>query len=811
MKSLYRSALLLGAFFSYFSLLAQTTTLKGRVVDQSDGESLEFANVALLRSADSTVVTGGMTDLKGQFEFDASQGDYLFRVGFIGYTSYFEQVSLGQKNTYNFGLIKLVSDTEDLDEVLVEGVTSMFESDIDKRRYNVENSIVAEGATASELLATLPSIQVDEEGSITMRGSGNVLIYINGRPSNLSGENTEAILSQFPANSIKEVELITNPSSRYDAAGVGGIINIILKKNERRGFNGQVNASIGTRDKYAGGLVLNYGTEKFNFFGSYNYQNRKRFRKSEGERFSFLDGASPLLDQDSYNEEVEVSHLIRGGLDYTLSEGSVLGFYVQGNMNEEVEEETLNQRSINSQGGLDSLYVRNADEDEDGHNFETGLTFSWEIDSTGHKLYSSLSYANDGRTQVDTYEQLFYDETMQEVPEKRLVQLNDRPRSSELYIFQVDYEKPFGKNSKLEAGLKGTFGTWERSQEFFNGDQLSDFELVRNDTISDQFDFSEDVYAAYLIYRNKLGKLGYQLGLRGEATRTLGVQARKDLEVENNYFNLFPSVYFSYTLQEEEELTANYSKRISRPGIWHLAPLYYVSDLLNVRTGNPYLNPEFTDSYELGYMKGWEKWLLNATVYHRYSTDIISRITRINDDNVTVQTRENINTRSSSGLELINQFQFTDWMDVTLTGNLFYSVVKGDNLQEGFDNSNLSWTVSLLSNMAVPRVLNVQVQGNYRGPIVLPQGEIKPFWGINVGLRKDVIKKKGTISLNLSDVFDVREFIIHTEDPRFLQDRRFKWETRILTLSLTYRFGGFKEKKNGRDRGAGGGDEDGDF
>lgn len=800
-----------GVFFLPFSVFSQTITLKGRVEDQSDGKELEFANVAILRTSDSTVVTGTMTDLKGQFEFEASSGDYLFRVGFIGYKTYFERVSLGQKDHLNFGAIKLESETEDLDEILVEGVTSMFESDIDKRRYNVENSIVAEGATAAELLATLPSIQVDEEGSISMRGSGNVLIYINGRPSNLSGENTEAILSQFPANSIKEVELITNPSSRYDAAGVGGIINIILKKNERQGFNGQVNTSIGSRRKYAGGLILNYGTEKVNFFTSYNYQNRKRFRKSDGKRYTSLTNASPLLDQDSYNEEVEKSHLIRGGFDFAMQEGKVLGFYAQGNLNEEVEEETLNQRSINSSGGLDSLYVRNATEDEDGHNFETGLTYSWDIDTAGHKFYASISYANDGRNQLDSYEQLFYNETMQEVPENRLVQVNDRPRSSDLYIFQADYERPFGKKSKIEAGIKGTFGEWERSQEFFHGDFDTDFDLVRNDTISDLYNFSEDVYAAYLIYRNKVGKFGYQVGLRGEGTRTLGVQERKDLVVENNYFNLFPSVYFSYTLKEEEEFSANYSRRISRPGIWHLAPLYYVSDLLNIRTGNPYLNPEFTDSYELGYMKGWEKWLLNTTVYHRYSTDIISRITRINDDNVTIQTRENINNRSSTGLEVINQFQFAKWMDATLTGNLFYSVVKGDNLQEGFDNSNLSWTVSLLSNMAIPNLFNVQVQGNYRGPIVLPQGEIKPFWGINMGLRKDVLRKKGTVSLNLSDIFNSREFIINTEDPRFSQDRVFKWETRILTLSLTYRFGGFKEKRNGRDRQRGGGEEDVEF
>ncbi len=778
----------------------QSIIIKGTVEDQNDGSPLAFANVMLLDPVDSSMVKGAMTNLKGEFDLSGEPGDFIFRVRFVGFRHFEKVISLGREPEINLGKIALSAKENDLEEVLVEGVASMFESDIDKRRYNVENSIVAEGATASELLATLPSIQVDEEGSISMRGSGNVLIYINGRPSNLSGENTEAILSQFPANSIKAVELITNPSSRYDASGAGGIINIILKKNERNGLNGQANVSAGTRDKYAGGLVLNYGTEKANYFSTYNYQNRRRFRKAEGRRVTSIAGASPVLDQDAYNEEVETSHLIRGGADFHLSDNSELGFYAQGNLNQEDEEETLNQRSLNAQGGLDSLYVRESTEAVTGDNLEFGLTYNLEMDTLGQSLYASFSYAKDSRNQVDNYIQYFFNSEREEVPENRLLQVNDRPRGSELYIVQLDYERPFSDDGTIEAGLKGTFGSWERSQEFFQGDVNSDFEPVKNDTISDGYNFHEDVYAAYLIYKNKMGKLGYQLGLRGEYTETLGLLESRGIRVVNNYFNLFPSIYFDYTIRKEEELTLNFSRRISRPGIWHLAPLYYVSDLLNVGRGNPYLQPEYTNSYEIGYMKGWENWLLNATIYHRNSTDIITRITRLYDNNVTVQTRENINTRNSSGLELINQFQFNNWFDATLTGNLFYSQVKGENIQEGFNNSNMSWTVSLLSSMAIPEILSVQVQGNYRGPIILPQGEIEPFWGLNVGLKKEIFDKKGVVSLNVSDVFNQRIFRIKTQDSRFTQDRVYNRETRIGTLSFTYRFGGFKEKRNERRR-----------
>jgi len=604
MKNYLKIKLVFIFFFISYSGYGQTITLKGKVVDDQSGSPLEFANIALLDPTDSTVVTGGMTDLDGTFDFTANPGTYLFRVGFIGYDSYFENVSLGKRTQHNFGNIRLESNATNLEEVTVQGVVSMFESDIDRRRYNVENSIVAEGATASELLSTLPSIQVDEEGSISMRDSGNVMIYINGRPSNLSGDDTEAVLAQFPASSIQTVELITNPSSRYDASGVGGIINIILKKNQNLGFNGQINAAAGTRDKYTAGINLNYGTDKFNIYSSYNYQNRRRYRKSDETRITNLPNASPILDQDSYNEEVDISHLLRGGIDYHPTDKSTLGLYAQGNFGKEDAFEVLNQRSMASSAQLDSLYVRDITEKEKSDNFETGLNYTINLDSAGHRFYTSFSYARDNRNDNEHYIQRFFNPSNKEVPAKKLAQVNGRHSNSTFYIFQADYEKPLGNSSTLEAGLKGTFGSWNRGQEFLQGDENSDFELIRNDTISDVFDFKEDVYAAYLIYRGKAQNIGYQAGLRGEYTETLSRQETQGTRVPINYFNLFPSLYLSYTLGDEEELTANYSRRISRPNMWGLSPLYRVDDLLNVSVGNPYLRPEFTDSYEIGYMKG---------------------------------------------------------------------------------------------------------------------------------------------------------------------------------------------------------------
>jgi len=794
---------------SSFDAFAQEIRVKGKVMDGKRELALEFANIALLSPMDSALVTGGMSDLDGSFEFSTSGGDYILRVGFIGYLEFYEKITLASnKNSVNLGTIILEEDAQNLDEVVVEGVSSMFESDIDKRTYNVENSIVAEGQTASQLLSTLPSIQMDDEGGITMRGSGNILIYINGRPSNLSGDDAESILSQFPANSIKSVELITNPSSRYDATGVGGIINIVLKKNEKTGFNGQVNASIGTREKYQAGINLNYGTEKANFYASYNWQDRRQRENGERSRNNYLNGFSPRLAQVQDGYEVEKTHLIRAGVDYNISDSGLFGVYFQGNFDDEVEYADITQRNLSENGSLDSSSMRVNDELSKSGNYEGGINYTWDIDSIGQKLYTSLSYSYDNREQTEFYKQEFIDANGNSEPAKRLTQTNERPRTSNLYVAQLDYEKPFRNGASIETGLKATIGNWQWSQQFAQGDEFSDFTPIVVDSLSDTFDFDERVYAAYFTYRNTKGKFGYQVGLRGEYTETLGETVRNSESIPNNYFNVFPSAFLSYTIAPENELTLNYTRRISRPSIWDLAPIYRVRDQYNFSIGNPYLQPEFTDSYEVGYMKGWDKYLLNATVYHRYSTDVETRITILTDDNVAIQSRQNADTKASTGFELINQIQVFNNLDATLTGNLFYSKINAENISEDFSNENFSWTLNLLTNWLIPNWFSLQVQGNYRGPIILPQGQIEPQYSLNMGLRKDILNGKATVSVNVSDIFNTRNFRITTNNPRFDEKRVFQWETRVGTLAFTYRFGGFKEESGGNNSRREGGDDD---
>ncbi|MGY6560162.1 MAG: TonB-dependent receptor domain-containing protein [Nitritalea sp.] len=778
---------------AWFPLSAQEVLLRGKVFDATTEEALPFASVRLLSAMDSMLVKGVTTELDGSFQFRSIPGSYVLSIGFIGYEAHERTLEVGSRER-RLGSIQLQPITENLDEVVVRGVTSGFSSDIDKRVYQVENSVLAEGANASELLNTLPSVQVDENGGISMRGSGNILIYINGRPTNMSSEETENILAQFPANSIKDVELITNPSARYDAQGVGGIINIVLKKDARLGLNGQANASIGTRDKYQAGFNLNYGYERFLFNLSYTMQQREIFELSESLRFTPGGRVSPFLDQDFDTRNRNTNHLVNFTLDYQLGEAATLSAFSRFSRNARDRSRIYEQRHQNMERLQDSLFVRTLTEDQFADNIELGSSLDWQIDSLGQKLFASMSFAHTRQERIEWFDQRFFNPFDVEDPSRLQDQIYERPIRSNLWISQLDYTRPLPGDGRLEAGLKGTFSFFRPSQRFEQLD-LTTGSFVVNDTITNTFDFDEWVIGAYSSYQRAWGDFSYQVGLRLEQTFTRGEEGVSGKRYTQEYLSWFPSAYLRYTLGEENALLLNYSRRINRPSWSQFAPFYNAQDLLNTRLGNPELLPEFTDSYELGFEKGWERWLLSSTLYHRRTQQAMTRVFGLLENNGVVQLQENAAFQQDTGLELINQVQPLAVLDMTLTGNFFYTRLDGTNIQEELENSAFTWSVNLLGNWGIPRVGTLQFMADYRGPVVLPQGRVDPIWGINLGIRREVLKGKGTISLNVTDILNTRIYRVVTEDVRFSQTRLFNMETRIGTLAFTYRFGGFKSKE----------------
>jgi iron complex outermembrane recepter protein len=761
------------------------------VLEQPEGLPLPFANIVLLSPTDSDKVAGVNTDVNGRFEISTQPGTYILWASFIGFQSHYEVLTIPVGET-RIKSIRLKPETQYLEEVSVEAAATLFSSDFEKKVFQVDQVAVAEGGSAIDLLETLPSVQVSEEGGLSLRGSGDILIFINGRQTSLSANDAESILQQFPANAIESIELITNPSSRYDAAGVGGIINIVLKKGQMKGLNGQFNSSVGSNHKYQTGINLNYRTDKVNYFAQYNYQYRQFWQLGETNRENFSADAAPIFLQDFNTTNFNQDHSVRLGMDWDLTESSMLGVFVNSNFSPRVRERIYNTQFLSSPTLRDRAFLRNLDENQIGINHEMGLSYSKDFKDTSKLFFLATASVDDVR-RTEFFEQFDYDQAGNPLTENSLFQEFNRPRYTAQGILQLDYEKPIGSDARLDMGLKSTLRHFEREQWLLSGAQPTDI-LQLDPIVSDTFTFSEDVHAAYINFRNRWGKWGLQSGLRAEYTFTTGESTEGD-PIINNYLSWFPSAYIDRKLGKEGALMINYSRRISRPSVGALAPLFNVQDPFNLRLGNPFLQPAFTDNFELGYSDRFKNVFSSMTLFYRHTTNNLSRIFQPGPEGAIVMTWINAAENRNTGLEWVNQFSFGNNLDATFTANAFYADVRATTQDGDVQNTNFSWTMTLLTNYRIPKIMNVQFNGSYRGPIVLPQGEIDPIFYLNVGLRREIMKGQGTVSLALTDIFGTQIFRIATEATGFAQKRMFNRETQILTVGFTYRFKGFKTRQ----------------
>ncbi len=772
--------------------------LAGTVKDSTTGQPLEFAQAALMK-ADSSLVTGSITDASGNFQLASSETGKLFiRLSYVGYENAWQPIFLNE-GMNQLGTLSLTPSSSQLQGVEISAGALVARTDGEKRIFNVENMTVAEGGTALQVLETLPSVQVDNEGNLSLRGSGNILILVDGKPTNLSGEDASIILQQYPASLIKEVELITNPSARYDAEGVGGIINIVLKQKRAPGINGQVNASVGTGNKYTGGVILNYRKNKLNLNTSYSWQSRESWRSSEGFR-EMLNTPTPLiLNQNDRNENRQVSHLIRTGLDYQISQASSARVFANFNIRNSDSEGISNSLIFSSLNQPDSILVRESNGTDERSNLEFGVSYNWQSEN-GSKLSTLASWTFDQRNDFDEISQLFYFSTLDETPRRDMSQIYERPFANQQGVFQLDFERKLSETRRYEVGFKSNIRMDEREQTFQVFDAFTN-QFVADDFISNEFSYHEQIHAAYAIFRDKFGKFSYQAGLRGELTLTESYQPKIDSTYNYDYFRLFPSIFLGYDLGSNQNIQFSYSRRIRRPWSGSLVPFMVVQDQYNYRSGNPYLKPEFTDNLELNYNKSWTTFTLNAGIFHRYTTNGLSRLV-VPFGDATLVSWENADTRNSTGVELVNNFNFSRNLNARLTGNVFRSSVTAQSNGSTFSNDRVSWSLNMMGNYNIPKYFSTQVIAFYQGPIVVPQGEILPVFALNLGFRRNVMNNQGTISLNVNDVFNTRRFALKTENDTFYLEREFNFDSRVVTVAFTYRFLDYRER-NGFNRNGG--------
>ncbi|QSE96926.1 TonB-dependent receptor domain-containing protein [Fulvivirga lutea] len=805
-----KSIILAIVYFLCFNAAAQSSTtyeLSGRVIDGTTNSGLEFSTVSLLNISDSSLIDGVITDSEGRFQLKTKKGNYILKVQFISYNSQFLSVTIGDADRQvNLGNIVLNPDTETLDEVVVTGAKDQMQLELDKRVFNVAENIANIGANASEILDQIPSVAVDVEGNVSLRGSNNVRILVNGKPSGLVGINNQDGLRQLQGGLIERIEVVTNPSARYDAEGSAGIINIILKKEKQGGFNGAFTANIGYPYNYGFSGNANYRTGKFNLFASYGINYRENPGGGYTDRTSF--GTDTLFTYIN-NDRVRsgLAHNVRIGTDFYFNEKNILTASGLVRISDEENISELSYLDRNSQRQLIGNTLRKDTEIEDDNNFEYQLNYQRQFEGKGHELNTQVQYRNNDETEDSSIGQadLQMGESLAEYQRSLNVQ------GDKSILMQVDYVYPFSDGKKFETGYRGTIREITSDYEVKERDSTGQFvpieEVFEGLNLSNRFEYDEDVHAAYAIFENKMDKWGYQLGVRFEQTYITTYQREGDVKVDKEYLNAFPSAFISYNLSKARTLQASYSRRISRPRFWLLNPFYSFTDPRNIRRGNTNVDPAYTDSYEFGVLNNLDNASIYFGAYYRYTTGVIERIDvagTFAGQPATISTPYNIGVEDAFGLEANFSYDPVKWLNVNGNANFYRAMTNGSYEGQVLDRDALTANFRLNSRIKLGTV-DIQVSGNYRAPENTVQGTRKSFYSMDLGANTDVFDDKGTITLSVRDVFNSRKWRGTLDTPTLVEESEFQWRARQITLSFTYRVNQKKPRRSRRE----GGDFDG--
>lgn len=787
--------------------------VRGVVVDAGTKEPIGLASAALVKQADKTYVKGMQTADDGHVHFSAvAPGTYALRVTFVGYEDYLrEQIVVTAGQTVDLGDILLKPSGELLEEVVVEGTPPPMQLGIDRKIFNVAQSTLSVGGTATDLLANVPSLQVDMDGTVSLRGSSSVRILINGRESAMAGSDIAQFLQSLPANAVDRIEVVTNPSSKYDAEGQSGIINIVLKKNTLVGFNGSVNASGGSYNNYMAGFNLNFRDTKFNYYGGYTF-NRRNMVGDGVNNTEFL-GSNSLIHNNSESGRLGLNHNVQLGVDYYLSEKTFFGFGGNLSIRGNNRNEDLFYRYIDHpQFSGNSTRISRQDEDDFGG--EAFLDFRRSLAHKGEELTANVTYGYDTETGVNWFNQ-DYTQPPSNLYERE--RINDTKETGHNINLQVDYVRPLGdgENHKFEAGYRSII---RRGLEYQYSEVDSTTGFLPDYRVSNDFDMNSSVHALYANYQNKLtDRLGYQVGLRAEQAylnTELGLltpglpEEERVIPGKLDYFRLYPSVFLTQEFGNQNQLQLSYTRRVSRPRGWQVNPFVNVSDNLNHRQGNPNLMPEDIHSIELGYTKTWPAVLLTTSVYQRIVNDVTQPIIAEVDEanGITLMQWQNLGKNENTGFELISRVDISKKWDVMANVNAFHTRFSGGQVQVGNEdiiiesNSGFSWNANATTNYRFTPLLSLQARLEYQAPRIMAQGRGIDNFVIDAGLRMDVLNRKGSIMFNARDLLNQRRFGGYTTSNGVYRYFERRWMRRVFMVSFNYRFGNQNIKREDRKR-----------
>ncbi|WP_428330475.1 TonB-dependent receptor domain-containing protein [Mucilaginibacter sp.] len=813
MKSTLTKALFFSiVFLSFLNVNAQQApsggTITGKLVDAANNQPIELATISLVKKADNKPVTSLQTDLQGNFKLTGIEnGTYILRATYVSYLTYIKDTLniTSTKKTINLGNIKLRQGKGLLKEVVITAQKSQIQLGIDKKSFNVDQSLVSQGGSATDLLSNVPSVQVDVDGNLSLRGSSNVRVLINGKPSALTGGNITDILQSIPASSIETIEVITNPSSKYDAEGQSGIINIVLKKNVQKGFTGSASASVGTQNTYNGNFSLAYQNSKINVYSNYSYRKGTRIGNGFTDKTTdATDGTDQTQNQLADQKFTFTGQNIRSGIDFNISPKTTIGFSNNINIRDRDRDQT-GSTLINQNGSLLQRIDQNNISTGSGTNLDFNLDFDHKFKTKGEELTANVGYSIDKNHNFDDLNNAYYYYSLPLYVNS--VQNNTTVGRNHNWNFQADYTKPL-KDGKLEMGFRSTINNSDNNyvvDTLNSGDGNFDF----NPFLSNRFIYKENVNALYTNYQHQFGKFGIQAGLRLEDAhiRTSLVDSVTTPH-KQDYFRVYPSVFLTEKLSENQTLQLSYSRRVTRPRDRQLSPFIDESNKLNYSQGNPDLKPEDTHSFELSYINYWKTVTLTSSIYYRLTNQNIQQITTpLTPTNLdtTLTQFQNIKSASNAGYELIAKVSPTPMVDFTANVNIYYRHIDGDAAFNLATTSGYAWNGNLTANIKPAKKLGFQIRGDYSGPQVIPQGKMKAMYGVDGGVKYDITKTLN-ISGNVRDIFNTRKYEsdISYSTPYFtstqVSQRRFATRTALLTLS--YRFGnnGFGQKAKSKNK-----------
>lgn len=758
--------------------------IHGIIKDDANDSPVENVIVKLVAVKDSTQISSSLTDSEGKFEIKAkSAGNYILKASLIGYE--LKKVNLKvekDQETINAGEIKIKSSSINLDEVKIEG-NYKLKIDVDKKIYRIDANAVSANGTAGDILQNIPSVFVNQNGSVTLRG-GNAKIYVNGKPSGILGISRSQILDYIPASLIESIEVINDPSAKYDADGSSGIINIILKNQNKPGINGLITVGAGTLDRYNGSANFSFNYKKLNLFTSYDVKS-VNIESWETKNRADRQGVEKYVNQerDFWSKSINQNFRFRG--EYAFSKKSILGFSFLNSKTIDSDKNLFAYKQLDTNFQLTDLYDRTINEKDHDNSNNFTLNYTKKFKKSQQQLSSDFFYSKGTEnTKGDIFQKYF---NLDGTPSTQLPGIaNTYNYNAETNIVgQIDYDQPFSKKAKMEMGIKIRSKKTTASYKLENYYQPLDI-YIPDTQISNDFRYDLQVNAGYVTYRNKVSNFSYKLGARVEQT-TVKFDISDGTNNSFNYTDFFPSIHLLQEFKNNNKLTLRYSRRIDRPAFREISPLQQYNDPFFLNKGNPTILPEYTNSIDLTHTKSWKQSSISGSLYYRLSTGTIQKIVQLKTDGVTETSYQNLNSSKNIGAEINAYFQLSKWWKINSSLNYYKNIIDGSNIGKQYQTDNFSFNGKINNNFTPWKKSMLQISANYQSPTYAPLIKNYGQYYVDASFKQDLLDKKISISIRCTDIFFTQRRNYDMMDTNFSVNSRFYRQSRVVYFGITFR------------------------